>query len=77
MSPYSDGHDTWDIYLSGVALVLAIEDDLKAISADRYNSGVTTPILHYLVRSINTEGGKESYGENSEKGYSENFSKFP
>lgn len=55
---------------SGPALIAALEDGLKAIGADTRNAGVTTtPILHYLVRSINTKGTKESYGEDSEEGY--------
>jgi phosphoacetylglucosamine mutase len=60
---------------SGIALVSALEDGLKAIGADGRNAGVTTtPILHYLVRSINTKGTKESYGEDSEEGYFEKLS---
>lgn len=55
---------------SGVALVAALEDGLKAIGAEGRDAGVTTtPILHYLVRSINTKGTKESYGIDSEEGY--------
>jgi phosphoacetylglucosamine mutase len=29
----------------------------------------TTPILHYLVRAINTKGTKDAYGDDSEHGY--------
>lgn len=55
---------------SGPALIAALEDGLKAIGAESRNAGVTTtPILHYLVRAINTKGTKESYGEDSEEGY--------
>ncbi|ESK97929.1 phosphoacetylglucosamine mutase [Moniliophthora roreri MCA 2997] len=55
---------------SGEALVSALEDGLKAIGAEARNAGVTTtPILHYLVRAINTKGTKYSYGEDSEDGY--------
>lgn len=55
---------------SGPALIAALEDGLTAIGAEARNAGVTTtPILHYLVRSINTKGTKESYGEDSEEGY--------
>ncbi|KAI6008225.1 phosphoacetylglucosamine mutase [Pisolithus orientalis] len=55
---------------SGPALVAALEDGLKAMSAEGRNAGVTTtPILHYLVRTINTKGSKESYGTDTEEGY--------
>ncbi|KAA1471539.1 phosphoacetylglucosamine mutase [Dentipellis sp. KUC8613] len=55
---------------SGPALVAALEDGFKAIGADARNAGVTTtPILHYFVRSINTKGTKNEYGEDSEDGY--------
>ncbi|THH16809.1 hypothetical protein EW146_g3882 [Bondarzewia mesenterica] len=55
---------------SGPALVSALEDGLKAIGAQGRNAGVTTtPILHYFVRSINTKGTKDAYGEDSEEGY--------
>jgi phosphoacetylglucosamine mutase len=55
---------------SGPALVSAFEDGLKAIGAEGRDAGVTTtPILHYLVRSINTRGTKYAYGDDSEHGY--------
>jgi phosphoacetylglucosamine mutase len=55
---------------SGPALVAALEDGFKAMGATARNAGVTTtPILHYLVRSINTKGTKYSYGEDTEAGY--------
>ncbi|KAJ6509491.1 phosphoacetylglucosamine mutase [Mycena vitilis] len=55
---------------SGAALVASLEDGLKAIGAEGRDAGVTTtPVLHYLVRAINTKGSKESYGEDSEDGY--------
>lgn len=55
---------------SGPALVSALEDGFKAIGAQARDEGVkTTPILHYLVRCINTKGTKEDYGEDSEEGY--------
>lgn len=55
---------------SGEALVSALEDGLQAIDAEARNAGVTTtPILHYLVKAINTKGTKESYGIDSEEGY--------
>ena len=54
---------------SGPALVAALEDGFKALNVDTRNAGVTTtPILHYLVRSINTKGTKDAYGEDSEEG---------
>ena len=55
---------------SGPALVAALEDGFAAIGAEARNGGVTTtPVLHYLVRAINTKGTKEEYGEDSEDGY--------
>jgi len=55
---------------SGAALVSALEDGLKAVGAEGRNAGVTTtPILHYLVRAINTKGTKDAYGDDSENGY--------
>ncbi|KAF7320393.1 Phosphoacetylglucosamine mutase [Mycena kentingensis (nom. inval.)] len=55
---------------SGPALVAALEDGLKAFGAEARDAGVTTtPILHYLVRAINTKGTKDSYGDDSEEGY--------
>jgi phosphoacetylglucosamine mutase len=55
---------------SGAALVSALEDGLKAIGAEGRNAGITTtPVLHYLVRSINTKGTAEAYGDDSEEGY--------
>jgi phosphoacetylglucosamine mutase len=60
---------------SGIALVSALEDGLEAIGAEGRNAGVTTtPILHYLVKSINTKGTKEPYGDDSEEGYFEKLS---
>ncbi len=65
---------------SGPELIAALEDGFKALSVTARNAGVTTtPILHYLVRAINTKGTLESYGEDSEEGYyqklSESFKK--
>ncbi|KAG5724644.1 hypothetical protein E4T56_gene3704 [Termitomyces sp. T112] len=55
---------------SGVALVSALEDGLSAIGAEGRNAGVTTtPILHYLVKAINTKNTPDSYGDDSEEGY--------
>ncbi|PBK70302.1 phosphoacetylglucosamine mutase [Armillaria solidipes] len=55
---------------SGPALVAALEDGFKAIGADARDAGVTTtPILHYLVRAINTKGTEDAYGIDSEEGY--------
>lgn len=55
---------------SGAALVSSLQDGIKAIAAEGRDAGVTTtPILHYLVRAINTKGTKESYGDDSEEGY--------
>lgn len=65
---------------SGPELIAALEDGFKALGVTARNAGVTTtPILHYLVRAINTKGSPESYGEDSEEGYyqklSESFKK--
>lgn len=55
---------------SGTALVTALEDGLKAIGAETTNAGITTtPVLHYLVKAINTKGTPDAYGEPSEEGY--------
>lgn len=55
---------------SGPSLVAALEDGLHAMGAVVRNEGVkTTPILHYLVRCINSRGTKDDYGEDSEQGY--------
>lgn len=57
---------------SGAALVAALEDGLKAIGVEGggWNAGITTtPVLHYLVRTTNTKGTPEDYGEPSEEGY--------
>ncbi|PCH33696.1 phosphoacetylglucosamine mutase [Wolfiporia cocos MD-104 SS10] len=60
---------------SGPALVAALEDGIKAIGAEGRDAGVTsTPVLHYLVRAINTKGTKDAYGEDSEEGYLEKLS---
>ena len=55
---------------SGPALVASLEDGFKALGAEARNAGVTTtPVLHYLVKAINTKGTKESYGDDCEEGY--------
>ncbi|KAG9002826.1 Phosphoacetylglucosamine Mutase [Tulasnella sp. JGI-2019a] len=55
---------------SGPTLIQALEDGIKAIGAIGRNAGVvTTPVLHYLVRCVNTKGTKEEYGDDSEEGY--------
>ena len=60
---------------SGPALIAALEDGFKAIGAETRNAGVTTtPVLHYLVKAINTKGTKDAYGEDSEEGYLQKLS---
>jgi len=55
---------------SGPALVAALEHGLTAMGAEPRNAGViATPLLHYLVRAINTKGTKDSYGDDTEEGY--------
>lgn len=60
---------------SGPSLVAAFQDGLNAMDASGRDEGVTTtPILHYLVRCINSKGSKEEYGEDSEDGYMKKLS---
>lgn len=60
---------------SGPALIAALEDGFKAIGAEARDAGVTTtPVLHYLVKAINTKGTKEEYGVDSEEGYLQKLS---
>lgn len=55
---------------SGAALVKALEDGLIAMCAETTNADITTtPILHYLVRAINTAKTEEPYGNATEEGY--------
>ncbi|KAG6851164.1 hypothetical protein H0H93_015174 [Arthromyces matolae] len=55
---------------SGVALVSALQDGLSAIGAEARDEGITTtPILHYMVKAINTKGTSDSYGDDSKDGY--------
>ncbi len=55
---------------SGVKLVASLSDGLSCTFAKVRDHGViTTPVLHYLVRCINTKGTEESYGTDSEESY--------
>jgi phosphoacetylglucosamine mutase len=55
---------------SGPALIKALEDGIAAIGATGRNEGVqTTPMVHYLVRCVNTKGTSEAYGEDTVDGY--------
>jgi len=55
---------------SGEILAPALKDGLLAIGAKTLDAGVTTtPILHYLVRAINTKGTDSEYGDDSKAGY--------
>ena len=55
---------------SGVTLMSSLEDGLKCMDAEARNEGVTTtPILHYLVKCVNTKGTADSYGDDSQDGY--------
>lgn len=61
---------------SGPSLVAALEDGLKALEVNGRDAGVTTtPILHYLVLSMNTKGTPNSYGVDTEEEYFEKLSK--
>ncbi|GBE77999.1 Phosphoacetylglucosamine mutase [Sparassis crispa] len=60
---------------SGITLVSALEDGFKAIGAETRNAEVTTtPVLHYLVKAINTKHTKDAYGDDTEEGYLEKLS---
>ncbi|KAH9858120.1 phosphoacetylglucosamine mutase [Lenzites betulinus] len=60
---------------SGPSLIAALEDGFKAIGAEARNAGVTTtPVLHYLVKAINTKGTPDAYGDDSEEGYLQKLS---
>lgn len=60
---------------SGPALVAALEDGFKALGVEARDAGVTTtPILHYLVKAINTKGTKDAYGDDSVEGYNQKLS---
>ncbi|KAL1933877.1 hypothetical protein VTP01DRAFT_7967 [Rhizomucor pusillus] len=60
-------HDTRP---SSEELVKCLESGLRASGAQTTAYGLkTTPMLHYLVRCINTAGTPESYGEPTEEGY--------
>ncbi|KAI8968495.1 hypothetical protein BDF20DRAFT_896702 [Mycotypha africana] len=51
-------------------LVECLEHGLKDAGAGSTNFGLkTTPMLHYLVRCINTAGTNDAYGEPTEEGY--------
>ncbi|QRW19249.1 phosphoglucomutase/phosphomannomutase, alpha/beta/alpha domain protein [Rhizoctonia solani] len=51
---------------SGPALVKALEDGINSVGAVGRNEGVqTTPMVHYLVRCVNTKGTSEAYGEDT------------
>ncbi|KAF2500489.1 Phosphoacetylglucosamine mutase [Lophium mytilinum] len=64
-----------DTRASGSRLVGCLVAALKAIGAEYTDYKIlTTPQLHYMVRSINTEGTAEAYGEPSEQGYYKKFS---
>src|SRR5947207_6472902 len=55
---------------SGETLSQALTDGLNAFEVDHVDYGLlTTPQLHYLVRSLNTQGTIAPYGDPSEEGY--------
>lgn len=61
---------------SGPELVKALEDGLATTGAVSTDYGiVTTPQLHYIVRSLNTLNSPNSYGVPTELGYYEKLSK--
>lgn len=63
-----------DTRASGARLLGCLVDGLKAADAEYKDFGFfTTPQLHYVVRSLNTEGTSQAYGTPTEKGYYEKF----
>lgn len=51
-------------------LIKALVSGLAAMGATVINAGLqTTPVLHYLVKAINTQGTQDNYGEPTEEGY--------
>jgi phosphoacetylglucosamine mutase len=63
-----------DTRASGARLLGCVLDGLKGAGADVKDYGfLTTPQLHYMVRCLNTEGTKDSYGTPTEDGYYEKF----
>ncbi|KAF2871911.1 hypothetical protein BDV95DRAFT_606478 [Massariosphaeria phaeospora] len=63
-----------DTRASGARLLGCLQDGLKAAGAESKDYGfLTTPQLHYMVRCLNTEGTKDSYGTPTEQGYYEKF----
>jgi phosphoacetylglucosamine mutase len=55
---------------TGPELITALKDGLEAMKAEYRDAGIsTTPVLHYLVRTTNTKGTKDSYGDDTEEGY--------
>lgn len=59
---------------SGHGLAVALSDALAAIDVEANDYKIlTTPQLHYLVRSFNTQGTPQAYGTVSEIGYYEKF----
>ncbi|KJX99358.1 n-acetylglucosamine-phosphate mutase like protein [Zymoseptoria brevis] len=55
---------------SGIRLVKALRAGLNVTGVESKDFGIlTTPQLHYLVRSTNTQHDKNPYGEVSEAGY--------
>ena len=64
-----------DTRASGPALVDCLVDALKATDTEYVDYKLlTTPQLHYLVRSTNTKGTQYEYGDVSETGYYEKLS---
>ena len=60
----------YDTRPTGPELVEALKFGLDASGAEARNEGLqTTPILHYLVRCINSKGSEDEYGVDSEEGY--------
>ncbi|KAJ3130491.1 Phosphoacetylglucosamine Mutase [Nowakowskiella sp. JEL0407] len=55
---------------SGPALLESCKDGVEALDGELTDIGlVTTPQLHYVVRSLNTQGTKEEYGVPTVEGY--------
>ena len=59
-----------DTRASGPHLVKALKASLDAINVEYIDYGIlTTPMLHHMVRCLNTKNSPRPFGEASEEGY--------
>jgi phosphoacetylglucosamine mutase len=60
---------------SGESLVKALADGVKSMTGEFKDYGImTTPLLHYLTRCLNTQGTPQAYGEPTAEGYYQKLS---